>query len=481
MNIYSKQKYSTKLLFIVVGLGVLMVLVLAYKTYTVQVERIKHNNDSFATDQLRIISGIVDQLYDEANEIQSKERIVSAISKYEYFDRGYPLVISANGEIFATPKSLYAEEDKQIPNTISRDFSNNSIKSISKTDFNEWTLYHIPIAQKGLQAVVKIPKHEARAEIRTKNFVIVFFPILFLSIFIFIVARFAKGITQPIISGLEYSQAITAGNLQKSIAIKRNDETGELAESLNQMAEKLSVVVKEISLGATEVLQTSEEISESTRQVSDGANRQASTVEELASTVEQIAGTFKNASNIATKTGEIAKTTSTDLDRVSNASTDSLDAIRQIAEKIEVVSEIAFRTNLLALNAAVEAARAGEHGKGFAVVATEVRRLAEKSKIAAQEINDLSDSTVQVTEQTGNELQSVIPRIKESAMLIQDVVNAIIDLEGGIQQINAAIQQLNHVTQSNAASGEEIYATTDMLTDNAKELSKMVDFFKLKV
>ena len=247
------------------------------------------------------------------------------------------------------------------------------------------------------------------------------------------------------------------------------------------MAEKLSLVVKEISLGATEVLQTSEEISESTRQVSDGANRQASTVEELASTVEQIAGTFKNASNIATKTGEIAKTTSTDLDRVSNASTDSLDAIRQIAEKIEVVSEIAFRTNLLALNAAVEAARAGEHGKGFAVVATEVRRLAEKSKIAAQEINDLSDSTVQVTEQTGNELQSVIPRIKESAMLIQDVVNAIIDLEGGIQQINAAIQQLNHVTQSNAASGEEIYATTDMLTDNAKELSKMVDFFKLKV
>ncbi len=114
-------------------------------------------------------------------------------------------------------------------------------------------------------------------------------------------------------------------------------------------------------------------------------------------------------------------------------------------------------------------------------MATEVRRLAEKSKIAAQEINDLSDSTVQVTEQTGNELQSVIPRIKESAMLIQDVVNAIIDLEGGIQQINAAIQQLNHVTQSNAASGEEIYATTDMLTDNAKELSKMVDFFKLKV
>ena len=229
MNIYSKQKYSTKLLFIVVGLGILMVLVLAYKTYTVQVERIKHNNDSFATDQLHIISGIVDQLYDEANESQSKEKIVSAISKYEYFERGYPLIINANGEIFATPKSQYAEEDRQIPNTISRNLSNNSTQSISKTDFNEWTLYHIPIAQKELQAVVKIPKHEARAEIRTKNFVIVFFSLFFLSIFIFIVARFAKGITQPLISGLEYSQAITAGNLQKSIAIRRNDETGELA------------------------------------------------------------------------------------------------------------------------------------------------------------------------------------------------------------------------------------------------------------
>ncbi len=200
----------------------------------------------------------------------------------------------------------------------------------------------------------------------------------------------------------------------------------------------------------------------------------------MASTIDEIAHSFHQASKVASTTGEIAKSTSSDLDKISAASSESIQAIRQIAERIGVISEISFQTNLLALNAAVEAARAGTHGKGFAVVATEVRRLAEKSKIAAQEINDLSEETVEVTEKTGNEMQEIIPSIKESSNLVQDVVTAIVDLEGGVEQINAAVQQLNEVTQGNAASAEEINATAEVLTSEAKDLSKLMAFFKLK-
>jgi methyl-accepting chemotaxis protein len=153
--------------------------------------------------------------------------------------------------------------------------------------------------------------------------------------------------------------------------------------------------------------------------------------------------------------------------------------MKKIAEKVSIIGDIAFQTNILALNAAVEAARAGEHGKGFAVVAAEVRKLAERSHIAAGEINELTKSSVEVADKAGSQLESIVPSIQKTAKLVQEISAASIEQNSGANQINNAINQLNKVTQQNAASAEEMATSSEELSSQADSLKDLISFFKV--
>ncbi|NJK97354.1 MAG: hypothetical protein HC905_22780, partial [Bacteroidales bacterium] len=194
---------------------------------------------------------------------------------------------------------------------------------------------------------------------------------------------------------------------------------------------------------------------------------------------EMAANIMQNTEN-AQQTEKISNAAAVGVLESSDAASKSVVTMKQIASKISIVSEIAFQTNILALNAAVEAARAGEHGRGFAVVAAEVRKLAERSKIAAEEINELSKSGVEITEKAGLQLQSIVPEIQKTSKLVQEISAASIEQNSGSDQINTALQQLNEVTQQNAASSEEIATSSEELASQAEQLLDTLAFFRFE-
>ena len=157
----------------------------------------------------------------------------------------------------------------------------------------------------------------------------------------------------------------------------------------------------------------------------------------------------------------------------------AVQAMQTIAQKITIVQEIARQTDLLALNAAVEAARAGEHGSGFAVVASEVRKLAERSQTAAQEIGALSGQTVSGAQQAGEMLTKLVPEIKKTAQLVEEISAACREQDVGASQVNQAVQQLDEVIQQNASAAEELSATSEELAGQAERLQESISFFRI--
>lgn len=289
----------------------------------------------------------------------------------------------------------------------------------------------------------------------------------------------ANRIVKPIQEAGLVVAEIAKGNLGVDIKSDRTDEIGALLNSFKFMVDKLREVISITTKVADKITTASSIINGSAQTMSDGATAQAASAEEVSSSMEEMAANIQQNTDNAQQTEKIALTAADDIGEGSKAVNDTVVSMGTIASKISIIEEIARQTNLLALNAAVEAARAGEHGKGFAVVAAEVRKLAERSQIAANEINDLSANSVKVSEKAGKLLESIVPNINNTAKLVQEITASSLEQNSGAEQVNNAIQALNHVVQQNAATAEEMAAGATELQDNAKQLKRSISFFKL--
>ncbi|WP_313412400.1 methyl-accepting chemotaxis protein, partial [Rhodospirillum rubrum] len=247
------------------------------------------------------------------------------------------------------------------------------------------------------------------------------------------------------------AQEVAGGDLTKTIDNVPRDEVGDLIGHINAMVKKLREVVGEANSAAENVSSGSQELSATAEELSQGATEQASSAEEASASMEQMAANIKQNADNASQTEKIARQSSLDAQASGEAVTRAVVAMQTIAEKITIVQEIARQTDLLALNAAVEAARAGEHGRGFAVVASEVRKLAERSQLAAAEISTMSSQTVRAAQEAGDMLGRLVPDIRKTAELVSEISAACREQDIGGDQINQAIQQLDKVTQQNAS------------------------------
>ena len=271
------------------------------------------------------------------------------------------------------------------------------------------------------------------------------------------------------------AEQIAGGNL--TVALKERGAQDKLMQALVAMVAGLTRTVSEIRTIAGEVAAASQSISTASVQVSKGASSQAAAAEEASSSMEEMVSNIKQNADNAQQTDKIANKSAKDAQESGKSVLEAVAAMKEIANKISIIEEIARQTNLLALNAAIEAARAGEHGKGFAVVAAEVRKLAERSQKAAGEINQLSSTTLRVSEKSGEMLDKLVPDIQRTAELVQEISAASKEQDTGAEQINKALQQLEQVIQQNASAAEEMASTTEELSGQSEQLVSALSFF----
>ncbi|MCE9596972.1 MAG: HAMP domain-containing protein [Spirochaetia bacterium] len=305
--------------------------------------------------------------------------------------------------------------------------------------------------------------------------------VVFLFVLITIVLSFIM--TRQIVNqlGLAVSAAnrLAEGDMTVSLDVSSKDEIGQTLLALKNMVDRLSNTISQIRSSAESMASASEEVSATAQSLSQGSSEQAASVEETSSSLEEMNASIQQNAENARTTNEIANQSSRESEEGGKAVAETVSAMKQIAEKIGIIEEIAYQTNLLALNAAIEAARAGEHGKGFAVVASEVRKLAKRSQTAAQEIGALAGSSVQVAVKAGDLLNEILPSVKRTADLVQEITAASEEQTMNVSQMNSAVQQLDKLAQQNASVSEQLAATSEEMSGQAQQLQHLVEFFKV--
>lgn len=306
---------------------------------------------------------------------------------------------------------------------------------------------------------------------------ILFFAFVIVVVILTVRYIITKDIIRPIYKSISAIKEISNKKINFKLPVNREDELGELNQSINDVVDNFQNIIGNIQDASKQILEASNNFSSISVSLSTSSNTQASTIEEVSASMEEMVAAVESSSVKAMTTGGVSSKAADLMDENHIVFTQTIEAIQTINAKINSISEISSTTNLLALNASVEAARAGEHGKGFGVVAQEVKKLADQSDKVATEIKSLSESGNLVAEQASELLTSIIPEIRKSAQLVQEIVTSNIEQKTGAQHVNDAVLQLSEIANKHSSSSDEMTKSAEVLIAEAQNLSKLVDVF----
>ncbi len=398
----------------------------------------------------------------------------------KYFDNGYLFIITADGDFVVHPTN---EGKNASDEEFFQPMKSNKTGQIVRDEYIwqgdhkvQFFRYYEPMDLYVSLSFYEDDMNKILSDVRLGVIIATVLAVLIIFLLIRLVSR---SVVIALRKGVDFAKTVAAGDLTATVDVYQKDEIGELAQALREMVNKLKDVVENIMTGADSISIAGMEVSSASQQLSQGASEQASAAEEVSSSMEQMVANIEQNTDNSRVAEKISINVSEVVTKVGQAAGESLESIRNIADKISIINDIAFQTNILALNAAVEAARAGEHGRGFAVVAAEVRKLAERSKVAADEIVSLASKSVKVTDEAGVLMAKLIPEIERTSKLVQEIAAASTEQNSGADQINSAIQQLNQVTQQNAASSEELATSSEELSSQADQLKEAIQYFKV--
>ncbi len=365
---------------------------------------------------------------------------------------------------------------------------NEKIFTSTKITYNEkygWmvTSYAPVINSKGTVVAVLGCDFDARTvirEIRNYRIIIIITGLILIAASILILFLLLSRSVKVIRNITEVSGFVAKGNLNVQVIGKSSDELGSLALSVNTMINHLQNIVRNIDEKSSFFVKESNEFNQLSHRIADDAIRQATLTGEVSSSMAQMTDNIDKNSENAKGAERISINASLILKDLVEAAESSILNIKQINKRIAVIGEISRQTNILALNAAIEAARAGEHGKGFSVVAAEVRKLAERSRVAASEIEGFSVDSVKTIEDVQRKIETLVPEIEKTVKMIGLISDSGAEQQLGSHQINSAVNQLNDISQQTASTSEDLANFAIKLTQESEELKKLIEYFQVK-
>jgi methyl-accepting chemotaxis protein len=327
--------------------------------------------------------------------------------------------------------------------------------------------------------VAEVKRNEAIAPVNRLRFTLILVLLVIAAIITGVVWYFARNISRPIEQAASFANSISEGDLTVELEVKQHDEIGQLVFSLNNMKLHLKQTIGEMVSNADYLAEASLKLNASSQKLTQSTNDQAGSVEEICAAIEEMSGTTQENAQCAQQANSIAGMALENLKQRNSAVQSSAQAMTEIANKVSIINDIALQTNILALNAAVEAARAGTHGRGFAVVATEVRKLAEHSRIAAGDINALIRMGVETAENTRLQFEKIVPEIENTARLVQGISVATNEQANSIEQVSTSVMSLDIITQQNIVASDEMAESAAELLARAGKLKQMVAYFNV--